>query len=51
MELFSTLFFLLSRFYFHFRLFCLSGYPESVVAGLNLEGKAAGTVASPEGIR
>jgi hypothetical protein len=40
-----------SLFFFHFRPVCLSGYPVSVVAGLNLEGKAKGVVASPEGIR
>jgi len=40
-----------SLIYHHFQPVCLAGYPVSVVAGLNLEGKAAGIVASPEGIR
>jgi len=49
-ELFSFLYSLLSSIY-HFLSVCLAGHPVSVVAGLNLEGKAAGIVASPEGIR
>jgi hypothetical protein len=48
--LFSFLYSLLSS-YEHFRPVCPTGYPVGVVAGLNLEGKAAGIVASPEGIR
>jgi len=38
-------------FFFHFLRVCLPGCPGSVVAGFNLEGKVAGIMASPEGIR